>query len=185
MKKRQQKSWAMAYCGIVAALCVALMLLGAVIPIAMFIAPAVAGFLIATVCVECGMQMALTAYAAVSLLALLFVPDKEVALIFTVLLGYYPLAKPKFERIRPALLRGVCKLLLCNGAVLAMYGMIYLLVPMGSISQELRATATAAALATLAMGNVAFLLYDRALHNMLMMYRLVWEPKLHKTLGWR
>ncbi len=185
MKKRQQKSWAMAYCGIVAALCVALMLLGAVIPIAMFIAPAVAGFLIATVCVECGMQMALTAYAAVSLLALLFVPDKEVALIFTVLLGYYPLAKPKFERIRPALLRCVCKLLLCNGAVLAMYGMIYLLVPMGSISQELRATATAAALATLAMGNVAFLLYDRALHNMLMMYRLVWQPKLHKTLGWR
>ena len=156
MKKRQQKSWAMAYCGIVAALCVALMLLGA-----------------------------LTAYAAVSLLALLFVPDKEVALIFTVLLGYYPLAKPKFERIRPALLRCVCKLLLCNGAVLAMYGMIYLLVPMGSISQELRATATAAALATLAMGNVAFLLYDRALHNMLMMYRLVWQPKLHKTLGWR
>lgn len=185
MKKRQQKSWAMAYCGIVAALCVALMLLGVVIPIAMFIAPAVAGFLIATVCVECGMQMALTAYAAVSLLALLFVPDKEVALIFTVLLGYYPLAKPKFERIRPALLRCVCKLLLCNGAVLAMYGMIYLLVPMGSISQELRATATAAALATLAMGNVAFLLYDRALHNMLVMYRLVWQPKLHKTLGWR
>ena len=185
MKKRQQKSWAMAYCGIVAALCVALMLLGAVIPIAMFIAPAVAGFLIATVCVECGMQMALTAYAAVSLLVLLFVPDKEVALIFTVLLGYYPLAKPKFERIRPALLRCVCKLLLCNGAVLAMYGLIYLLVPMGSISQELRATATAAALATLAMGNVAFLLYDRALHNLLQVYQLVWRPKLHKMLGKR
>ena len=185
MKNNQRKSWAMAYCGIVAALCVALMLLGAVIPIAMFIAPAVAGFLIATVCVECGLQMALTAYAAVSLLALLFVPDKEVALIFTVLLGYYPLVKPKFERIRPALLRGVCKLLLCNGAVLAMYGLIYLLVPMGSISQELRTTAMAATLVTLAMGNVAFLLYDRALHNMLMMYRLVWQPKLHKTLGWR
>ena len=185
MKKNQRKSWAMAYCGIVAALCVALMLLGAVIPIAMFIAPAVAGFLIATVCVECGLQMALTAYAAVSLLALLFVPDKEVALIFTVLLGYYPLVKPKLERIRPALLRGVCKLLLCNGAVLAMYGLIYLLVPMGSISQELRTTAMAATLVTLAMGNVAFLLYDRALHNMLMMYRLVWQPKLHKTFGWR
>ena len=115
MKQNHQKSWAMAYCGIVAALCVALMLLGAVIPIAMFIAPAVAGFLVATVCVECGMQLALTAYAAVSLLALLFVPDKEVALIFVFLLGYYPLAKPKFERIRPAVLRIVCKLLLCNG----------------------------------------------------------------------
>ena len=134
MKQNHQKSWAMAYCGIVAALCVALMLLGAVIPIAMFIAPAVAGFL---------------------------------------------------ERIRPAVLRIVCKLLLCNGTVLAMYGLVFLLVPAGSISQELRTTALAVSLATLVMGNVAFVLYDRALHNMLMMYRLVWRPKLHKTLGWR
>ena len=173
----------MAYCGMAAALCVALMLLGAVIPIAMFIAPAVAGFLIATVCVECGRTMALTAYAAVSLLALLFVPDKEVALIFVFLLGYYPLAKPKFDRIRPALLRVLCKLLLCNGAVLAMYGLLFLLVPAGSVAQELRTTALAGAALTLAMGNVAFLLYDRALHNMLLLYRLVWQPKLHKMLG--
>lgn len=125
MKKQNRKSWTMAYCGMAAALCVALMLLGAVIPIAMFIAPAVAGFLIATVCVECGRTMALTAYAAVSLLAVLFVPDKEVALIFVFLLGYYPLAKPWFERIRPAALRGLAKLALCNGAVLAMYGLVF------------------------------------------------------------
>ena len=181
--KQHRKSWTMAYCGMAAALCVALMLLGAVIPIAMFIAPAVAGFLIATVCVECGRTMALTAYAAVSLLALLFVPDKEVALIFVFLLGYYPLAKPRFDRIRPALLRVLCKLLLCNGAVLAMYGLLFLLVPAGSVAQELRTTALAGAALTLAMGNVAFLLYDRALHNMLLLYRLVWQPKLHKMLG--
>lgn len=181
--KQHRKSWTMAYCGMAAALCVALMLLGAVIPIAMFIAPAVAGFLIATVCVECGRTMALTAYAAVSLLALLFVPDKEVALIFAFLLGYYPLAKSKFDRIRPALLRVLCKLLLCNGAVLAMYGLLFLLVPAGSVAQELRTTALAGAALTLAMGNVAFLLYDRALHNMLLLYRLVWQPKLHKMLG--
>jgi len=185
MKKQNRKSWTMAYCGMAAALCVALMLLGAVIPIAMFIAPAVASFLIATVCMECGITMAWTAYAAVSLLGLLFVPDKEIALIFTVLLGYYPLVKPRFDRIRPRALQLVCKLLLCNAAVLAMYGLLLVLVPAGSISQELRTTALAVSLATLVMGNVAFVLYDRALHNMLMMYRLVWRPKLHKTLGWR
>ena len=151
----------MAYCGMAAALCVALMLLGAVIPIAMFIAPALAGFL----------------------LALLFVPDKEVALIFVFLLGYYPLAKPRFDRIRPAVLRCVCKLLLCNAAVLAMYGLLLVLIPAGSISQELRTTAWIVTLSTLAMGNVAFLLYDRALHNLLMLYRLVWQPKLHRMLG--
>ena len=86
MKKQKSKSWSMAYCGMAAALCVALMLLGTIIPIAMFIAPAVASFLVATVCMECGITMAWTAYAAVSLLGLLFVPDKEIALIFTVLL---------------------------------------------------------------------------------------------------
>ena len=36
MKGRKSKSWAMAYCGMAAALSVALMLLGAVFPIAMF-----------------------------------------------------------------------------------------------------------------------------------------------------
>lgn len=184
MKKQNHKSWSIAYCGMVAALCIALMLLGTVIPIAMFIAPAVAGFLIATVCVECGRTMAYTAYGAVSLLAVLFVPDKEIALIFLFLLGYYPLVKPHFDRIRPAVLRVVCKLLLCNAAVLAMYGLILLLVPAGSVSQELRTTALILSLATLAMGNVAFLLYDRALHNLLMLYCMVWQPRLHKMLGW-
>ena len=183
MNRKHQKSWGMAYCGIVTALCVALMLLGAVIPIAMFIAPAVASFLIATVCMECGITMAWTAYAAVSLLALLFVPDKEIALIFTVLLGYYPLVKPKFDRIHPRALQLVCKLLLCNGAVLAMYGLLLVLVPTGSISQELRTTALAMTLLTLAMGNVAFALYDRALCNLLLLYKLKWQPKLHKMLG--
>ena len=183
MNRKHQKSWGMAYCGIVTALCVALMLLGAVIPIAMFIAPAVAGFLVATVCVECGMQLALTAYAAVSLLALLFVPDKEIALIFTVLLGYYPLVKPRFDRIRPRALQLVCKLLLCNAAVLAMYGLLLVLVPAGSVSQELRTTALAMSLLTLGMGNVAFALYDRALCNLLLLYKLKWQPKLHKMLG--
>ena len=180
MKRR--KSWAMAYCGMAAALCVALMLLGAVVPVLMFVAPAAASLVIATVCVECGRTMAFTAYGAVSLLSLLFVPDKEVALTFVFLLGYYPLVKPYFDRIRPKLLRGGAKLLLCNGAILAMYGLVLLLVPAGSISQELKTTALIVSLSTLAMGNVAFLLYDRAIHNLLQVYRLVWQPRLHRML---
>ena len=129
-----RKSWAMAYCGMAAALSIAFMLLGAVIPILMYIAPAIASFLVATVCVECGKTLAWTAYGAVSLLSLLFVPDKEVALTFVFLLGYYPLVKPKFEHIRPALLRGLCKLLLCNGGILLMYGLVLLLIPGGALA---------------------------------------------------
>ena len=77
----------------------------------------------------------------------------------------------------------MCKLQLCNAAVLAMYGLLLVIVPAGSVSQELHTTALAMSLLTLAMGNVAFALYDRALCNMLLLYKLKWQPKLHKMLG--
>ena len=67
----------------------------------------------------------------------------------------------------------------------SVYGLVLLLVPAGSSSQELKTTALAVSLATRAMGNVAFLLYDRALHNLQQVYQLVWRPKLHKMLGKR
>ena len=69
------------------------------------------------------------------------------------------------------------------GTVLGFLPMVLLLVPAGSIAEELRTTALAVSLTTLAMGNVAFLLYDRALHNMLQAYRILWQPRLHKMLG--
>ena len=65
----------------------------------------------------------------------------------------------------------------------SVYGLVLLLVPAGSIAEELRTTALAVSLETLAMGNAAFLLYARALHNMLMLYKVVWQPRLHKMLG--
>jgi hypothetical protein len=183
MKQKKRKSWVLAYCGMVAALSVALMLVGAIFPIAMFIAPALASFLIATVCVECGRKSALTTYAAVSLLGLLFVPDKEVAMVYAALLGYYPLLKPYLDHIRMSLVRAVCKLLLCNGAMLVVYGLVLLLFPAGDIAQELKTTALVLTVATLLIGDVAFLLYDRALVNLLRIYDRIWRPRLHRMIG--
>ena len=68
-------------------------------------------------------------------------------------------------------------------AIFSRFGLVLLLIPGGSISQEMHTTALAVSLTTLAMGNVAFLLYDRALHNMLQAYRILWQPRLHKMLG--
>ena len=61
MKGRKSKSWAMAYCGMAAALSVVLMPLGAVFPTAVFTAPAVATLLIATDCAAGGPTRALNA----------------------------------------------------------------------------------------------------------------------------
>ncbi len=184
--KRQSRSqsWPVALCGVAVALSVVLLLLGAVVPVAMFIAPAAGGILIAAVDVECGRRFAWTAYGAASLLGVLLAPDKETALFFIILLGYYPLVKPRFDRLRLAALRVAARLLLCNGSVLAMYGLLLLFFPGGEIAAELQATALVLAAVTLLIGNVAFLLYDRALANLLKAYQLFWQPKLHKMLGW-
>ncbi|MFR9068035.1 MAG: hypothetical protein ACLVJH_15305 [Faecalibacterium prausnitzii] len=187
MKKRKSKSWSMAYCGMAAALCVALMLLGTIIPIAMFIAPAVASFLIATVCMECGITMAVDGLRQPSVCwGCSLCRIKRVALTFTVLLGYYPLVKPRF---RPHPSPGIAAGCLQAAAVqrrrcLPCTVCCLLLVPAGSVSQELRTTAT---------GNVPgsrwpwamqpLLLYDRALHNLLMLYKAGLAAEAPQMLG--
>ena len=140
-----------------------------------------ASFLIATVCVECGKTMALTAYGAVSLLSLLFVPDKEVALTFVFLLGYYPLAS-LFERIRPALLRLSASC--CSATAGSWRCTAGAAAGPGGQHRRRAAHYGAGRLAGDAgHGQCSFLLYDRALHNMLMLYKVVWQPRLHKMLG--
>ena len=185
MKQNQNSSWSIALCGVTVALSGVLMLLGSIIPIAMFIAPAAGGVFIAVIAEECGQRYAWTAYAAASLIGLLFVPDKETALFFAVLLGYYPLVKPGFARLRLMVLRVGAKLLLCNGSVLAMYGVLLLFFPGGEIAAELQTAALMLTVVTLLIGNAAFLLFDRALVNLMRVYRMLWQPRLHKMLGRR
>lgn len=172
-----------ALCGVLGALSLALMLLGAVIPLAMFIAPAAAGILVMLASAECGPRMAATMYAAVSLLALLFVPDREVALVYLFWLGYYPLLKPRFDRVHPAVLRVSAKLLCFNAAILAMYSLVFLLFPAGQISSDLLAAGAAFTALTLLIGNIAFVIYDKALVSLRKAYLLVWRPKLRHMRG--
>ena len=94
---RARQSWPVALCGMAVAVAVVLLLLGAILPVALFIAPAAGGIFIGAVGVECGRRWAWTAYGAAGLLGLLLVPDKETAFLFVALLGYYPLVKPWFE----------------------------------------------------------------------------------------
>jgi len=182
MRSSNTKSWQLALCGVLGALAIVVMLLGAVIPAAMYIAPALAAAMVMIVCVECGPVMAWTQYAAVSLLSLLFVPDREVAFVY-LFLGYYPLVKPWFERLRPKLLRGAAKLLYFNLTVAVMYLLLCSLFFPGLLATELAGPGLAMAAGTLLIGNFAFFMLDRALVNLLRLYRYVWQPRLHRMLG--
>ncbi len=169
-------------CGVMCGLSIVLMLSGSIIPFATFCAPAMSGLLLMPVAVECGMRLAWVCYGAISALAVLFVPDKEMAAIFVFLFGCYPLLKAYIQRIPGRGLRFLVKAGFFNGAVLAMYGMLLFIFPMPSLVEEFAQTAQWMLAALLVMGNVCFWIYDVALNNVLHVYVLKMQPRLRRML---
>ena len=175
---RRRESGRIALCGVMGALAIVVMLMGSIIPIATFCAPLISSVLMMTVAIEFGAKTGLLLYLAVALLALLLVPDREMAMIFTFFLGYYPVLKFYLERLRPAPLRLLAKLIVFNGAILAMYSILLYLFPMQALVDEFSGMGHGFVLLLLAMGNVAFLLYDRALVGVSYLYRARFRPML-------
>ena len=84
--------------GVMAAFCIVLMLLTAIVPIGSFALPCIAGLILLMVSYEVGISWAILIYAAVAIMSLLFVADKEAALLFTMFLGYYPILKEFLDK---------------------------------------------------------------------------------------
>lgn len=178
---RKSKSQKIALCGVLGALSVVMLLIGNILQVGTYAAPMLAAFLLIPVLEEYGPRYALLLYGAVSVLALLLVPDKELALFYALVLGYYPVLKQALDRLRPALLRWAVKLAVFNAATVALYGLLFLLIGPALVA-ELLADGTAMLAALLAMGNLAFWLCDRALESVTRLYRLKLRSKWKKLL---
>lgn len=163
-----------ALCGVLVALAVTVMLLGGVIPIATFCAPMLAMVVLLPVLEECGSKLAGAAYGAVAILALLLVPDRELALVY-VGFGWYPILRPVLTRIRFHPARLAVKLAVYSGVILLLYSLLLRL--MGLTADLLDASRLANA-ALFLCGGFTFLMLD------LMLERLtkLWHRKLQKRL---
>lgn len=179
---RRRQSSRVALCGVMCGLSIVMMLSGSIIPFATFCAPAVSGLLLMPVAVECGMRLAWVSYGAIGVLALLFVPDKEMAAIFVFLFGCYPLLKAYIQRLPGRGLQILTKAAFFNAAVLAMYGILLFVFPMPSLVDEFAETAGWMLAALLVMGNACFWIYDAALNNLLHVYVIKMQPRLRRML---
>ena len=173
---KRSKSAEIALCGMMTALAVVILCLGGLIPLATFCCPVLASLVLLPVMQRWGRRDAALVWAASALLGLLLGPDKEAAGIYLVL-GYYPALQPALNRKRP-LVRWCAKLLLFNTATLALYAVLIFVLGLDALVQEYRETGTALLLATLAMGNAAFLVYDLALTR-LKGFLAVRHPRTH------
>ena len=159
----RKQSRDLALCGVLCALAVAIMAMGTIIPAATYCCPVLASMTIVPVLILCGEKLSWAMFAASAILSLLLAPDKEAAAIFLAL-GYYPIIKPKLDKL-PKPRRIAPKLLLFNAAIFAVYGALLFVFRLEALREELFSMGGLLALALILGGNVIFWLDDRLLER--------------------
>lgn len=142
----------MAACAMMAALCVVLMVLGAVLELGMYACPLLAGLCFIPIGQKYGRKYHLILFVATVLLSFFLVPNIEENLIFAGLFGWYPILRPVLQKL-PGVLRWLVKLAVFNGVVVAIEWLV-----MTVLAPE--AMADVMLWVLLALGNVTFIAYD-------------------------
>lgn len=150
--------------GMAAALAVVILYISALLP-----SGQLAGVCVASVCVafagmRCGWLWGGGCFAASAVLALLLVPQKGMAILYAVFLGFYPLIKLATERLPAAAIRWAVRLVIFNLMLfLVCVTPLWKLVPVVSVFPYDR-------LLLFAVANIGFVIYDYALTQVILLY---------------
>lgn len=180
MRGNHDESRRVALAGVFGALSLTFMLMGGILPLATFAAPAIAGILIMPVAIEFGRKTGWLLYAAIGLLSLLLVSDREMSLIFLFFFGFYPLLKTNIERLRTHTARILVKFAVFDLCVVGMYALILLVFPIPAVAGEFAEMGLGLAGVLLVMGNVTFAVYDAAVARLVALYCSRLRPRLMK-----
>ncbi len=176
----KRDSFRIALGGLLTAAAVTILFVGSILPFATFVAPALASICVLYFCMEYGRGTAAVVYVAVGILCMLLAPDKEQALIFVCLLGYYPIVKGLLDRLRPKALVLALKILLCDVTMLGLYFVITRLLVIPAVRDEFAEYTTILVVALAVLGTLTFLIYDAALTKLAVYYEVKLRPKLQK-----
>lgn len=147
-----KQSNVMAVCGMMAAVSIVIMLLGAVIGIGAYAAPMFAGMILIPIGRKYGAKYHTMLWIIVSILSFIMVPNVEQNLLYLALFGLYPILYPSIQRL-PKIPRILIKLLYFNIVIITLEWLVMtLLVP--------EALTTWMVVLLLAIGNLTFLMYD-------------------------
>lgn len=127
---------------------------------------AAAGLFPAAAVASCGFGAGFLCYAGTAALALLLVPDKNVALIYLLFFGMYPMIKGLIEGLHRLVPELIIKLLLFNA-----YAVLLARVFTGLFTEMIPAGNWSAGIMLLA-ANVVFLIYDYGFSKVITFYCL-------------
>ena len=166
------KSKQMALCGLLTALAVVCMVLASAIGIGTFAGPLLAMIALLPLLEEYGPKTALAAYVAAAILGFLIAPELELSLVYAAF-GWYPVLRPKLNRITSRPARLLLKIAICVAVILLLYGVLLNLLGM---TADLTNAAPLLNLFLLILGVLTFLMMDLALERA----TFLWHKKFRK-----
>lgn len=167
--------------GVIAALCVVFMFLTAIVPVGTLALPCICGLLLLMASYEVGLRWALLTYGAVALLSLLFVADKEAAVMFTMFFGYYPILKEFLDKkIRSKPLAFSLKFVIFNVCIIAGFFLgVYIL---GVPKESFVINGLYLPWVFLLLGEVFFIVYEICLTRVRIIYLLNFRERLFRRI---
>ena len=173
----KKMSFRVAFCGLMTAMTFVVMCLSGLIPILTYVAPMISMVLLIPVLRETGVKGGWSVWAASVILTALFCADKEAAAMYA-FTGWYPMIKPRMDRIRPRPLGNILKCLLFAAETAVMYLVLIFVLGLSEVAGDF--TDTAMWLNIIAFAVLVFCLYswDRILRGVSYMYEKRLRPKL-------
>ena len=167
MKKRTR---AVAFAGIISALCVVFLYLGSIIDVLDYSVSALCGILVTLISVEFGNRTGISVWIVSSILSLLILPQKFSALLFVLFCGWYTFVKKIYEKF-PSTVSWVFKLITFN-AVLSIIFFITLKVLL------IEGVGFITVAGTTVLSNLVFVIYDILLTRLTFLYIVSWRKRL-------
>ena len=172
------KTRKIAFCGISAALATVIMLTG-YLPYLTYAIPCIASLVIMVVTIELGKKYAFATYIT-SILPIFLFCEVEATLLYICLVGYYPILKSVFEKVRFRSLEYVLKVVTLNAAVWVIYFLSTIV--FGISFDDMGEFGKYGTIILLVAANITFLCYDICISKMASAYIIVLHPRIKKML---
>ncbi|MEE1057268.1 MAG: hypothetical protein UH239_08495 [Acutalibacteraceae bacterium] len=177
----RKSTFNVALCGVISAISVVVMMLTAVVPVATYATPALAGMILVVLVIETNCKWAFASYIAVSIVSLLIVPDKEAVSLYVLFFGYYSMLKQFIEsHIKNRMIQLGIKILVFSVAAISIYFISINL--LGIPAEEYQIMGINIPVVFLVLGIIVFLLFDYAFTGIISTYIDKFRDKIFKNL---
>ena len=175
-------SYKVALGGVIASIAIFIMFLTGFGPFLTYLCPMCAGALLVMIVIEVSRKWAFATYVAIALLCVFITPDKESAMLFIFLFGYYPILKSILEKTKSRILEWIIKIAVFNVSVVSAYWLIINVFGMGQVLDSLGEWGKYGVLIFLGLANFAFVMYDYALSGIVDSYIKWFRPKFLRKI---